>query len=211
MTDDGRGKQANANIAAILLAAGQSKRYGPANKLLQNYGEKTLIEQALAPLLSLGLGEILIITGHQAEDIRQQLTPLSTAHPEIRFVHNPHYREGMGTSLAAGAAALSQGIDACFICLADMPDLTSEIYRQLLTARPKSEAAILAPSYQGKRGHPVLFTSTYFNELKTLTGDQGARHVITRHKAHLHLIPLNTPIILQDIDQPQDITRTTPF
>lgn len=211
MTDEGRGKQANANIAAILLAAGQSKRYGPANKLLQNYGEKPLIEQALAPLLTLGLREILIITGHQADNVRQQLTPLSAAHPEIRFVYNPQYTEGMGTSLAAGAAALSQGIDACFICLADMPDLTSEIYRQLLTTHQKHKADILAPSYQGKRGHPVLFTSTYFNELKNLTGDQGARHVITRHKAHLHLIPFNKATILKDIDQPQDITRTTPF
>lgn len=206
-------------IAAIFLAAGQSRRFGKANKLLSEIEGRPLIERSLTPLLNGDLDEIIIVTGHESQAIKAAIPPHIHELPNIRIIENKAYSQGMGSSLAAGISALSNTIDACYICLADMPDIPPESFKHLREALYSTssirsgEAAreniptIIAPTHKGQRGHPVLFASCHFPALKALSGDRGAKEIIEKNNSGLKLVELNTTAILRDIDCMSDLKQ----
>jgi molybdenum cofactor cytidylyltransferase len=184
-------------FGAILLAAGLSKRMGGPNKLLQPYRGKPLAVHALETLSTLGLSDCLAVTGRDAEAMEALAAPYG-----FRCVYNSRYAEGMGTSIAAGAAAISGGLAGIFVCLGDMPAVLASDYAAL--AHSLKPGAVAVPVYQGMRGHPVLFCASLRGALSQLTGDQGARSILA-NRAVLRIESEN-PGVLLDFDQPEHFT-----
>jgi molybdenum cofactor cytidylyltransferase len=120
-----------------------------------------------------------------------------------RILPCPNAELGMGASLACGVLGALEA-DAWLIALADMPYVPPAAIAAL-TARLQAGAPLVAPTYQGQRGHPVGFSYAFYPELAALTRDHGARHLLDQHAEQLRLIAVDEPGILRDIDTPGDL------
>jgi len=97
----------------------------------------------------------------------------------VRFVHNPAYVDGLGTSLKAGIAAVPEDADAAIVCLGDMPQVDSQLIDKLIAAfDPERGALVVVPSIDGRRGNPVVWSRRFFHDLMSIDGDIGARYLI---------------------------------
>lgn len=187
-----------ASIGAVVLAAGRSSRMG-ANKLLLEVDGKPLICHVVDRALTLNLAEIVVVLGHQAEEIRRAL-----AGRPLRFVLAKDYALGMSASLKTGLSALSPSLAAAFILLGDMPAVSPALLRRLLAAyNPVEGRSIVLPVHGGKRGNPVLWDRRYFAEMQNLAGDVGARHLIGEYAAEVAEVSAEDSGIFRDIDTPQ--------
>ncbi|MDP6872927.1 MAG: molybdopterin-binding/glycosyltransferase family 2 protein [Alphaproteobacteria bacterium] len=196
-------------IAALILAAGQSRRMGAANKLLAEIDGKAMLARVVAAAQASQVARILAVTGHQADDVAAALSALG-----IDSVHNPDYADGLSTSLHAGVAALGDDIDGVIVLLGDMPRITpSHINRLIAAFNPVEGRAICVPTYQGKRGNPVLFAARFFAEMTTVGGDSGAKYLIGQHEDDLAEVPMDDDGIFLDVDTPDALTaiRAAPF
>ena len=188
-------------FSALILGAGLSRRFGPTNKLLQDYGGKPIIRHVLDEIKKLELNQIIIVLGHQADQVKEVLKD-----EPFTLVENNAFKEGMGTSIAAGAQALDQKSDGVFICPGDMPLIKSEQFIEL--AENFSPNQICVPTHEGQRGHPVLFANSYFPALQQCKGDQGARTVLQANKGNIQFIEIGSNAIHYDIDEQKDIKRS---
>ncbi len=190
---------AHPRIAAIVLAAGQARRMGRP-KQLAGIGGEPMIRRAVETVRDAGFGEIVVVTGHEAERVGAALRGLS-----VTIVRNPDYADGLSTSLRAGLDALSPDTDAALIALADMPAVSpADIARIVAAYDPAEGRAIVAPVHQGKRGNPVLWSAAYFAEMRALSGDMGARRLLIEHADAVAEVELG-PGVLIDIDTPDDL------
>ena len=203
------GKRADTSrpIAAIVLAAGQSRRMGATNKLLADIDGKPMIVRVVETLKASKLASsdhpIIVVTGHEAARIKTVLD----GH-DVHFVDNPNYGEGLSTSLAAGLNALEDGVEGAMICLGDMPNVTPDDLDQIIAAfDPEEDRAICVPTVDGKRGNPVLWSAAFFEDMKTLKGDVGARHLIGEAGNQVCEVPLKTRGTLEDFDTPEALNR----
>jgi molybdenum cofactor cytidylyltransferase len=178
------------------------------HKLLLPLGDRPVLAHVLAAALTSQARPIVLVLGHQANEVRTQLAPY-LHDPAIIQVENPIYRQGMSTSLLAGLRALQHefpAIDSALVLLGDQPLLTTTIIDTLIGARHVSVArnaghsAIVAPLYHGKRGNPVLFAADLFSELLQVTGDEGGRQVITQHHQEVATIELGSALPAYDVD-----------
>jgi molybdenum cofactor cytidylyltransferase len=183
-------------IAAIVLAAGRASRMG-SNKLVAELDGEPIVRRTVRAVLGSRARPVVVVTGHEAEAVRGALAGL-----DVRFVHNPDFVDGMSTSLRVGLAAAG-AVDAALICLGDMPRLRPEHLDAVIDAfRAGDPAAIVVPTYDRKRGNPVLWPRGYFAEIAALGGDVGARALIDRHADHVRLLSIDDPAILVDVDTP---------
>src|SRR5438445_671441 len=185
--------------AAIVLAAGRSTRMGGPNKLLAELDGKKLVrivaEQALASKAS----EVIVVTGHQAELIEQALEGL-----KVKFVRNPDFAGGLASSVKSGIAAVPEHADGAVICLGDMPLIDARLIDRLIEAfAPDRGNLITVPVADGRRVNPALWSRRFFNELMTLDGDIGARHLIAKHAEAVAEVPVEGDGAFLDIDTPQ--------
>lgn len=190
-------------IAAILLAAGQSSRMGATNKLLGTLDGKPLVRWVAEAVLASTAGRLIVVTGHEAEKVTAALSGL-----DAEFVHNPHYTQGMSTSVKAGFSALPEGTDAALVCLGDMPSITAHMLDVLISAYdPVEGRAIVVPVHAGKRGNPILWDHRFFEEMQELEGDKGARGLLAEF-AHL-VAEVDAPdnAVHLDIDTPEMLTN----
>ncbi len=186
-------------IAALVMAAGLSSRMGSDNKLLALLDGKPLVRVSVEKILRSKAANVVVVTGHDADQIRATLAGL-----DVRFIHNPDYRQGMSTSLRAGIAALNEGCAGAMICLGDMPQVDSGLIDKLIDAfDPQSGALIVAPMSEGRRGNPVLWARQFFPELLQLSGDAGARHLIERHRDALREVEADGSAAFLDVDTPE--------
>ncbi len=184
-------------LAAIMLAAGFSRRMGGENKLLKPLDGRPLISHALVTVSGLGLGQFIVVLGESADAIAP-LVPASAA-----MIRNPRAAEGMGASLAVGAAALRQGLAGCFVVLSDMPFVTHADYERLAAAfSAESCDAICVPVHNGRRGHPVLFPARHFPDLAASQGDRGARHLLADPVNRARDVNGCSPGVIADFDDP---------
>jgi molybdenum cofactor cytidylyltransferase len=191
------------HIAAIVLAAGRSSRMGRPKQLVDWHGRplvRAVVEQALAARLD----EIVLVTGNAREQVEQAVSGLP-----VRLEHNPRYAEGQSTSLRAGVAALGPQCSAAIVLLGDQPFVSAAILRALIDAWQGGGACIVAPSYRGQRGNPVLFERALFPELQQISGDQGARELLQRRRADVRLVEIDDDRPLIDIDTPEDYARAS--
>jgi molybdenum cofactor cytidylyltransferase len=184
-------------IAALILAAGLSSRFGDGHKLLAPLDGKPVLRHAVEHALASSASPVLVVTGHRAEEIR------AAAGPGVGIVHNPSYAEGLASSLRAGLTALPQGLDGVFVCLGDMPDVTPATFEALISAfNPVEGRAICLPVIGGKRGNPTLWGLQFLPELMRLEGDAGARSLFGPHAEWVCEVPVADPGILHDYDTP---------
>ena len=186
------------NIAAIVLAAGRSTRMGGANKLLLNFRGHPMILRTVSAVRAGKITNIIVVTGHEAEAVTHALDGQT-----VTFVHNPRCAEGMSTSLKAGMAALPEDCDGVLVCLGDMPAVTGQSIAKLVDAfNPVEQRSIIVPTYQGKRGNPVLFACAFFRDMRHTEGDTGARALLSAHADAVFEVEMDDAGVLADADTP---------
>jgi molybdenum cofactor cytidylyltransferase len=192
------------DIAALILAAGESSRMGR-DKALLPYRGKTFLTTVIDNLRGAGIGEITLVLGHHAEAI-QSAVDLTA----VRIIFNPQYQRGQTSSLQAGLAAWdAPGPRAFLMCLVDHPAVGSDVIRAILDRYRRSSAPVVIPVFQGKRGHPVLIGRELFGELIALGEDEGANTVIRRYRPVTEFVEVDDPSIFTDIDDPGDYRTLT--
>jgi molybdenum cofactor cytidylyltransferase len=187
-------------IAAVVLAAGLSRRMGQA-KLLMPVGGRAIVRYVVESVLAGGVDLVWVVTGPDVEPIAAALSGL-----EVQIAVNPAPEEGQAGSLRAGITALPASVDAALIALGDQPSLAPSIIPALLAARRTTPKLIVAPRYRDGQGNPVLFKREIFPELLRLTGDQGARPIIQKEPARVEWVELDLPMPA-DVDTPDDYEK----
>jgi molybdenum cofactor cytidylyltransferase len=190
-------------IAALVLAAGQSRRMGRANKLLAEIEGVPMVARVANAVSASKADPVVVVLGHQSDGVRQCL-----ADTPATFVDNPAYAEGLSTSLTAGLAALPDDIDGVVICLGDMPRVRADEIDRLIAAFDLEDGrAICVPTHLGKRGNPVLWAKRFFDEMSDLRGDVGARHLIGEYEELVAEVEMRGDGVLVDVDTPDALTR----
>lgn len=185
-------------VAALLLAAGQGRRMGGPNKLLARVGGKPLVRIAAEAALASKADSLTVVTGHRPEDVRAALEGL-----DVGYVHNPDHEQGLSTSLRAGIESLPPDLDGVVVLLADMPGIDAAIIDRLIGAfRPDEGTLIVVPTYDGKRGNPVLWSSRFFPALAAIHGDTGGRHLIGENPEAVAEIEVGESVAI-DVDTPE--------
>lgn len=195
----GRDAERGQSIAAVILAAGASTRYGRAKQLL-HYEGRSLLRRAAVAAAGSGCRPIVVVLGAFARLCADELRGLP-----VHLTENTAWMEGMGSSLRAGIAAVSAlapGAAAVVVTLCDQPLVSAQTIEALAQRYRESGAPIVASVYEGALGVPALFDHSLFGQLLSLRGDGGARRIIERSKGHVEAIPFPAGIV--DIDRPQD-------
>jgi len=186
--------------AGIILAAGESTRFGSPKQLLTWKG-KPFVRQVAETALQAGLWPVVVVTGYRAADIESALNGLP-----VTIAYNPDYQQGQGTSIRAGVASLSSKIGAAIFLLADQPQIPVEVIRALVESHGRNMQAILAPLVlEERRANPVLFDRDTFHDLLQLKGDVGGRAIFDKHR--VEYLPWHDDILLLDVDKPEDYQR----
>lgn len=186
-------------ISAILLAAGEGRRFGGDKLLAISHRGEPLAVASLRVLKAAGLEVTAVVRGGDSRLARL----LEREGAGLLF--SPEASRGMGHSLAQGVAD-SADAQGWIIALADMPYIRPSSVIALCEALHRGRP-LVAPAYRGRRGHPVGFARRYRHELLRLCGDLGARPILQRHAQDLHLIPVDDPGVLRDIDRREDLRR----
>lgn len=193
------------STAAIILAAGSSSRMGGGrHKLLLPLHDRPVLAHAIDAALASQARPLVIVLGHQAEQVRTKIFT-GKIHQEIIIVENPDYLQGMSTSMHLGIQVLisndyTKNVDSALIVLGDQPLLTPQVIDSLITTYRTTGKHIVAPLYEGKRGSPVLFDKSYFPELLEITGDEGGRKVLERHREDVGAVEMNDTVANFDVD-----------
>ena len=191
--------------AGIILAAGESVRFGKTKQLLK-LNDKYLIEWVIDAALGSRLEKILLVLGHKHQTILTALRE-KTSHPDLQVVINPNYQNGQSTSLQAGVKKLQDKFAAVMFLLGDQPMLDSETINMLLEQFWISEKDICVPVFQGQRGNPVIFSQKFFDHLLKITGDIGAREIIKNHPENVFEVEIKNPVCFMDIDTQSDFHK----
>jgi len=189
-----------AKVAALILAAGKSTRM-LAPKLLLPFDDTTVIQQTVHNVLGSEVDEVLVVLGFQGDRLARLLQ-----HTPVRLVTNYNYKGGMLTSIVAGMNAVSPGMEASMIMPGDHPLIRSATINSVLTAYRGSGKGIAVPVYEGRRGHPAIFSLTYRDELLKLT-HEGAQQLLHGHPSDVLEVPVDTGEVLIDIDTFGDYYR----
>ena len=190
---------ASNRVAAIVLAAGQSRRMGNENKLLMKIGSKSVIRTVVHNLEKSSIDDIFVATGHESEKIQDELQDC-----KVKFVHNPEYVDGLSTTLRCALAELPSDIGAVLVCQGDMPFVKSRYIDKLISEYdPVAGRNICVPTCMGKRGNPVLWDRKYIPEMMEVKGDVGAKHIIGDYAEYVKDIEVGDAGVLTDLDTPE--------
>ena len=190
-------------IAAVVLAAGRSRRMAPHNKLLiADRTGKSMVARVVDNVLSSRARPILVVTGHMSDEVEQAL-----AGKPARFVHAADYADGLAASLKAGVAAVPPECAAAIICLGDMPLVTGRVIDRLLAAYAADEGRLIVlPTFHGKQGNPMLWDRRFFPEILQISGDSGARFLLGRHADVVAEVEVGEDSVLRDFDTAESLT-----
>ncbi|MGW3930933.1 nucleotidyltransferase family protein [Streptomyces microflavus] len=193
----------NPKVAGVLLAAGGGRRLGGRPKALLEHRGRPLVEHALRALRNGGCGPLHVVLGAAADEVRARADLTGSA-----VTVNPGWEEGMGSSLRLGLAALADtGADAALVMLVDQPGIGAEAVARVRVAY-RSRASLVAASYDGKRGHPVLFGADRWADIAAgAVGDQGARAYLREHRDAITLVECSDVAEAYDIDTAQDLSH----
>lgn len=185
-------------ISALILAAGEAKRMGKLKQLLP-LGHSTILKKTIKNVIASRVYETVVVLGYQAERIIPTISTMN-----VKIVVNPHYRNGMSTSIISGLQAVGEKCNAIMVVLADQPFIDSSVLNQILDEFVDHGKGITVPIYKGERGHPVVISLKYKSELLGLKGDIGAREIISCHSEDVHLVNIDSHDIVVDIDTEEE-------
>lgn len=186
-------------IVAAVLSAGESRRMGSPKALLP-IGKRSFIEEIVFALKKTKVGKILVVLGHNAAELRSKI-----AHLPVTFVINKDYTLGQLSSLVAAIRHLEkqeaeETVDGILVHLVDHPFLSPALVDQMIDRFYESKKLIVLPCYQGKRGHPVIFSRDLFDELLRASMEQGAKIVVHAHRAETLEMETGEEGVTVDID-----------
>jgi molybdenum cofactor cytidylyltransferase len=189
--------------SAVVLAAGTSSRMPGQHKLLMPLGDKPVIRRTVERLRAAGPQEIVVVTGHEARAIGAALADMP-----ITLQLNPRYEEGQMTSAAVGVGALQLATDAVMMCLGDMALLGSGDYAELVeTYLRQTDRSIVIPYFQGQRGNPILFASSYVHEVAIGERHIGCKKLANEYPDDVYRYEASHDRFTTDLDTPEDYTR----
>jgi len=188
-------------VAAIILAAGASNRFGRPKQLLP-WGKKTVLQHIIDVVLSSPVEQTIVVLGYRAEELQSNVKDA-----RVETVVNESWNEGMSSSVRAGLSAVRPEVEAALFVLADQPTLTSETIAQIVRRYGETLSPIVVPTYKGKRGNPVLFARSLFAELSAQEGDVGGRLLIARYEDEVEEVEVRTDAVLVDIDTMEDYLK----
>ena len=195
-------------ISAILLAAGESRRMGQP-KLVLPWGETTVLGQVVATFAAAGIEDILVVTGGARQQIEQLVAQLANTYP-VRAVYNPDHNRGeMLSSIQTGLAHLAQDVRACLIGLGDQPQVRKETIRSICEAYLQTEAPLVFPSFENRRGHPWLASRPFWAEVLALPQTTNPRQFINAYTGLIEYVQADESI-LKDLDTLEDYKRQHP-
>ncbi len=193
----------SSSVTAIVLAAGLSTRMGGHAKPLLPLGDRTVIEHILTVLSACPVGQVVLVTGHQHHAVEEMVGGWS-----VRPVFNPQYSSGeMLSSIQVGLRSAPAESDAALIVLGDQPALAAPVVERVITAYREGKGSVIIPSYQRRRGHPILIGRKHWEEILKLAEGQTLRDFIKSVNAEIHHVEVDTPAILRDMDTPDDYRR----
>lgn len=193
----------NSGVAAIVLAAGMSRRMGTPKQLLRIDG-KTVLEHTLEKVRESAVDEIVLVLGYAADAVEKEIPT-----DGVKVVRNEGYQQGMGTSLRTGIAAVGPETKAALIVLADQPFVQPSTLNSLIEYHGTAQAQIVIPMFRGFRGNPVLLDRSVFPELQELSGDVGCRAIFGSHTENIRKLAVDDAGILLDIDSRDDFDKLT--
>ena len=187
-------------ISVIVLAAGESRRMGEINKLHMPIEGVPLLRRSLQTLLAAGLGEVLVVLGHESADTQALLEGL-----EVGTVYNSDYESGQMTSVHCGLGSLSQTCEGVMVALGDQPALTVSDIDYLVDAFfTRDGGEVVIPEYQGKRGNPIIISSRCQQEIITGKYNFGCRRFIENNPELVRTVEMLGPSVVIDLDTPMD-------
>jgi molybdenum cofactor cytidylyltransferase len=193
--------RASRNVAIILLAAGASTRMGTPKQLLQ-YRNRSLIRYLTEIALASDATSLCVVLGAESARVQQELADLSAT-----LLENPRWAEGMSSSVRAGLAWVPASVHAAIIMLCDQPLVSTGLLDSMINAYVSSGKPIVACEYAGTLGVPALFDRSLFPDLSNLTGDRGAKQIVTQHHGDVYRIPFPGGTV--DLDTPSDFKHFT--
>jgi molybdenum cofactor cytidylyltransferase len=196
------------NISAILLAAGLSSRMGQP-KLLLPWGDTTVLGQVVSIFSAAGLQDLIVVTGANRVQVEEMLSGLADKFP-LRCVYNPEFaRRGMLSSIQVGLAAQVSHVNATLIGLGDQPQVLEETVRSICTRYVQTNAPLIIPSFQNRRGHPWLATRSLWSNILELPFSTNAQQFVNGYRGHVEYVAADASV-LQDLDTPADYNRQRP-
>ena len=190
-------------ISIILLAAGESRRMGAENKLLLSFRGQPLIVYMVEHILKVESVEVIVVLGHEANKIRKALEGKA-----VTFVENTNYKKGMTTSIQAGVAASHQDSKGYLIGLSDLPLMESIDYQKIVDAFlkviDKNEAVIVVPTFEGRKGHPIVFSAQYRKTILTHQEMEGCKNIVKENAHQIFEVSMENDHGLRDMDTPED-------
>jgi len=191
-------------ISAIILAAGESKRMGQPKMLLE-WGDTTVLGKVIATFHAAGIQDVLVITGGAREQVEK------TIGDSARTIFNEGYKSGeMLSSLQTGLAAMKPETEAVLIGLGDQPQIEEETVRLVFQTYQHTGASIVVPSFQMHRGHPWLVARKHWKTILQMQTPDSPREFLNRFSGAIRYIEVATPTILQDLDTPEDYSKSHP-
>jgi len=185
------------NVAALLLAAGRSRRMGAFKPLLP-FGDVTVIESCVQNLRGAEVDEIVVVVGHRANEIQKHLESY-----ELRFALNPDSESEMGESIRRGVEHISEDVKCLLIALVDHPAVSSATIKEIRSAWQRG-ARLVQPEHAGRGGHPVLIDLSYRDELLNLDPRTGLRSFFDAHQTEVLRLPVESPYVARDMDTWED-------
>lgn len=169
---------------------------GEENKLLLPFRESTVLENVVEVVCASSIEDVIVVTGHQDRQIRDALS----SH-RVRIAYNPEFEDGLSTSIRRGVLASVPETDSFMICMGDMPFITELTIRRLIELSDAAELpSIVVTTFEGRRGHPVVFDSVFRPELMKLQGDAGAKSILEAHPEAVVEVEVRDSHVLEDID-----------
>jgi len=186
-------------IAAVVLSAGESSRMGRPKALLPINGA-TFIEKIVAALKQTTIGKLIVVLGHNPEELRRRIEPLG-----VEILVNPDYRRGQLSSLQVAVRYLEKlsDCDAMLVHLVDHPYVDAKLVKLMIDRYYGDGKLVVVPCYRGKRGHPVILSRRLFGELLNAPLDQGAKAVVNAHRGDTLELDTEEIGITLDIDTPE--------
>ena len=199
-----RGRQ----VAAVVLAAGRSRRMAPLNKLLVADDKGVpMVARVVDNVLASHARPVVVVTGYEHERVEQALAgkPVLTAYAE-------DYAQGLSASLKAGLAALPPDVEGVVVCLGDMPLVAGPMIDRMIAAfDPEEGRSIVMPTFRGKQGNPMLWAREFIPEMMAISGDVGARHLVGAHADRVAEVEMADDAVLRDFDTTDALKKAPGF